>query len=306
MATTTAESGIEGFGRAASLAETARENSSSRRLAPFLLALPIASIFVLLWQLRGEGHLTPETGVGYALGIAGVTATLMLLAYPVRKRARILRGWGRIDAWFRWHMILGLIAPTLILLHCNFSFGSLNSAVALVSMLIVAGSGVVGRMIYTRIHFGLYGARASLSELRDAISGGTREAGDILGRCPSTQARLVGFADTSLAPASNVLNAAARVLLIGARARWLRLIAARNLKSEIRYEAKTQDWSSHQRRAEKRAAMRFVRLYLGTVRKAVQLTFYERLFALWHVLHIPLFFMLLLATVAHIVAVHMY
>jgi hypothetical protein len=33
---------------------------------------------------------------------------------------------------------------------------------------------------------------------------------------------------------------------------------------------------------------------------------YERLFALWHVLHVPLVYMLVAAAIAHIVAVHMY
>ena len=33
---------------------------------------------------------------------------------------------------------------------------------------------------------------------------------------------------------------------------------------------------------------------------------YERLFSLWHVLHLPLFFMLLIAGIVHVVAVHVY
>jgi hypothetical protein len=33
---------------------------------------------------------------------------------------------------------------------------------------------------------------------------------------------------------------------------------------------------------------------------------YERLFSLWHALHIPLIFMMIIAAVIHIVAVHVY
>jgi hypothetical protein len=33
---------------------------------------------------------------------------------------------------------------------------------------------------------------------------------------------------------------------------------------------------------------------------------YERLFSVWHALHLPLIFMLLLAASVHIVAVHVY
>jgi hypothetical protein len=33
---------------------------------------------------------------------------------------------------------------------------------------------------------------------------------------------------------------------------------------------------------------------------------YERLFSLWHVLHLPLFFMLLIAGIVHVIAVNVY
>jgi hypothetical protein len=33
---------------------------------------------------------------------------------------------------------------------------------------------------------------------------------------------------------------------------------------------------------------------------------YQRLFGLWHVLHLPLIFMLFLAGIVHVVAVHVY
>jgi len=42
------------------------------------------------------------------------------------------------------------------------------------------------------------------------------------------------------------------------------------------------------------------------VRRVAELATYERLFSLWHLLHLPLFFMLLVAGVVHIVAVHVY
>ncbi len=47
-------------------------------------------------------------------------------------------------------------------------------------------------------------------------------------------------------------------------------------------------------------------LHLAAVRKAAAFAFYERLFALWHVLHLPLFILLILAAIIHVVAVHFY
>merc|ERR1711879_716280 len=65
--------------------------------------------------------------------------------------------------------MFGVLGPTLILFHSNFSLGSTNSRVALFCMLLVAGSGLIGRYLYSRIHFGLYGKRASLVELTDLV-----------------------------------------------------------------------------------------------------------------------------------------
>ena len=68
------------------------------------------------------------------------------------------------SGWFRLHMVLGIIGPALIVMHCNFRLGSLNSNVALFAMLTVVASGIIGRYIYARIHRGLYGRKADVRE----------------------------------------------------------------------------------------------------------------------------------------------
>ena len=59
-------------------------------------------------------------------------------------------------------MVLGTLGPLAALYHCNFTTGSVNSRVALYAALLVAGSGFVGRYIYSKIHLGLYGRRTDL------------------------------------------------------------------------------------------------------------------------------------------------
>ena len=54
------------------------------------------------------------------------------------------------------------------------------------------------------------------------------------------------------------------------------------------------------------AISELVVLHLAAVRKAAAFAFYERLFGLWHVLHLPLFFILVLATAIHVVAAHLF
>ena len=122
-------------------------------------------------QIAGREEFIPDEGVGYWLGIAGGTTLLFQLAYPLRKRSKSMRRMGSATSWFRLHMILGIVGPILILYHSNFSLGATNSNVALFTLLAVAASGVIGRYFYGRIHRGLYGTHADLTDLlTDATS----------------------------------------------------------------------------------------------------------------------------------------
>ena len=118
------------------------------------------------WLQRDSNYLSAEAGTGYILGIVGGSLMIILLLYPLSKRITLLTRLIPIRYWFGIHMFLGTVGPILILFHSNFQMGSINSSIALVSMLLVAGSGVIGRYIYTAIHHGLYGAALTLKELK--------------------------------------------------------------------------------------------------------------------------------------------
>ena len=90
------------------------------RLLPFAFAIAVAGALAFGWLGREEQHLSPEEGTGYWLGIAGAVTMLMLLLYPLRKRIKALRHLGSVKSWFRAHMLLGILGPTLILFHANF------------------------------------------------------------------------------------------------------------------------------------------------------------------------------------------
>ncbi len=113
-----------------------------------------------------ERYITPQRGLGYWLGITGGSMMLLLLIYSARKRFAWLRWLGGIPAWFEIHMMLGVVGPLLVLFHANFHLGATNSNVALICMLVVAGSGVVGRYIYTRLHAHLDGNEDTLEQLK--------------------------------------------------------------------------------------------------------------------------------------------
>jgi len=276
------------------------------RLGRFLFFVVVASALVIGWLDRGEKHLTAETGIGYALGIIGGTMMLVMLLYSARKRYRFMRGWGHVRYWFRIHMLFGILGPTLILFHANFGLGSLNSNIALWCMLLVAGSGLVGRYIYTRIHYGLYGAR---TDLKGLLLDADRTRGQLAIQLPfaaQLSARLLVIEQEALAAPKGILQSIFRVILLGLWTRRMRGSLVRIVNSSIRSEAKRQGWPARQRRRESRTARRYIGEYMKTVRRVAELDFFERLFALWHVIHIPFFVMMLLTSVVHVVAVHLY
>ena len=132
--------------RVTSRASTVREKRSSAFYGYSLLGFLIAAG----WLTRERDLINPESGLGYWLGIVGASLMLALLLYPLRKRFRFMQRLGATRHWFRMHMIFGLLGPLLILYHCNFQLGSFNSRVAFFCMLLVAGSGIVGRHFYAR------------------------------------------------------------------------------------------------------------------------------------------------------------
>src|SRR3972149_3958430 len=81
------------------------------------------------WQMRDIDYIVAESGAGYALGIIGGVMMLLLLLYPLRKKASFMRNWGHVKYWFRAHMVMGILGPVFILFHANFRIGSTNSTV---------------------------------------------------------------------------------------------------------------------------------------------------------------------------------
>jgi hypothetical protein len=65
-------------------------------------------------------------------------------------------------------------------------------------------------------------------------------------------------------------------------------------------------WNGEQCRRAAAKSARLVDDYLDAVRRAAQLATYERIFSWWHILHLPLVWLLVLSAVVHVVAVHAY
>ncbi|KPK68427.1 MAG: hypothetical protein AMJ84_11200 [Acidithiobacillales bacterium SM23_46] len=80
----------------------------------------------------------------------------------------------------------------------------------------------------------------------------------------------------------------------------------RELKTILRKKAKERGWERDKLHRRLKAANQMLKTYLDTARNAAQFQAYERMFSLWHVLHVPFVFMLVISGVVHVIAVHMY
>ena len=225
---------------------------------------------------------------------------LALLAYPLRKRLRFMQQWGALKNWFRIHMWLGILGPTLVLFHSTFHIRSTNATVALFSMVFVVASGVMGRFVYTKIHYGLYGRRATLEKIQQEWLSHADDAKSRLQFAPQIEEWVRSFERSALEREHtfpmNLLN----FVWLGLYRQWVTFRCARQLRRIWHRD------SSPLVRSGVTRAHPLVPAYLREVQRVAQFGAYERLFSLWHVLHVPLIYLLAASTIVHIIAVYMY
>ena len=269
------------------------------------LCAAIAMLAGFLLTRRYE-LVNPEEGAGYWLGVAGASLMAILLLYPARKRLRILRGLGSTRHWFRMHMVFGVLGPILILYHSNFTLGSLNSNVALACTLLVAASGLVGRYLYTRIYADLEGHRRSLKELSERCRLTKEQQARAAAHAPELLERMSAFDRLVLTPPRGFLASILLPMKLALTTRLGYLRLSWYARRAIRREARRAGIGGLQCRRTQAAVSRLIAGHLRSVRRVAEFHSYERLFALWHVFHLPFFYILVLTALLHVLAVHMY
>jgi hypothetical protein len=276
--------------------------SQVENLLSFVTGLGVCFLLAYGWVTRGDTTINPEHGIGYALGIVGGSMMLLLLVYPFRKRIKFMASMGTVGFWFRFHMLLGLLGPVAVLYHSRYSWGALNSAVAMLAMLIVAGSGLIGRFLYSRVHRGYSGrkieVRALLVDMHTLL-----DSLVILGQDGAlAQARLAPFEHQAVAAGTGFWPSAKSVLRLGVSTR----VAQRRLRQDILNSPVPDGVTAAGMRATRRKLIGQSSTFFQAVRRAGEFAFYDRMLRLWHLLHLPLFFLLVATAILHVVAVHMY
>ncbi|MGY0194165.1 hypothetical protein ACWA7J_03725 [Leptothrix sp. BB-4] len=293
----------------AAAASTDARPAARRGARNTTVLLVLGALLGVTWEVSRRGWVPTDGEIGYWMGVAGGSMMLLLLLYPLRKHIRAMRDWGSPKVWLAGHMVLGIGGPLLVLLHCGFKAGSLNAAAALYSMCIVAASGIVGRFLYVRINRGLVAERNALGDLRRQM-GFDGSHRSVLWFAPHLQETLDAFEADAVE--RGAVKAAAwrhwlRLLLVLPVRSWLvRVKVQREARLGLRILARTQNWQPALLRHRQRQLRRALVSYFVGVMRVAMFAAWERVFALWHVAHIPFVFLLVIAGVVHVVAVHAY
>lgn len=265
----------------------------------------LVALVLLGWKVAHGQYYKPGIGagslgydhLGYYLGLAGGLMMLTLLLYSFRKHIKFMQGLGKLKYWFRLHMILGVVGPTLILFHTTFRLGSMNASIAFYCMLLVAGSGLIGKFAYTRIHRGLYGSRNSLKEAREELAGSSGDVKSKLHFFPKVEKKISHFEYLALEKKRGFLEGVWFFLSFDVR----RMVIAWQCRRYIYKKLGPERMHDVAKEASS-----LVSQYLIQIQTVAQFKKFEQIFSAWHVLHIPLMYMMVATAIFHVLWVHMY
>jgi hypothetical protein len=173
-------------------------------------------------------------------------------------------------------------------------------------MLAVAGSGVVWRYIYTRLHADLEGHQGTLEQLKAA---GTRISSqstsvafmpDVLEALERIEKRWIEPPRNPILKLPHLMSGGLRVAI----ARWRVRVQIRHSVERVQHSGSALI-AAHSERLGKVAAD-YARRRLEAGRRITEYKLYSKLFSFWHFLHLPLFFMLLIAGIVHVLAINIY
>ncbi len=266
-----------------------------------LLALPLAITLRYLpyYALGVSGRarhtlhslLGPSGPIGISFGIAGAALFLFMWFYPLRKRWTALRRLGNPGIWLQVHILAGLALPLAVAVHSGWRFAGIIG-LGYVAMTLVVLSGVVGRYLYSHIprrQDGVELSREAVANERRALL--TRIAA-ATGLDPTEVGRTL-HPGPERGASRGIAGTLAR-LVIGDLARRRAIRDLTRLWSRPRPGHPAPD---------PRALAEAVRLARREVALGQQVRMLEathRVFAWWHVAHLPVAITAFLAILVHV------
>jgi hypothetical protein len=128
------------------------DRDNFRQHQPWIVASLVVAVLAGVWFfLAAQWDRDPPwpsggTWPGLVFGLLGGGICLFEFLLWVRKK---LRSWriGKVQAWMRAHIWLGLLSVPLLLFHSGFRFGNQLALVTMVLFLVVIASGIWGLVV---------------------------------------------------------------------------------------------------------------------------------------------------------------
>lgn len=210
--------------------------------------------------------------------------------YVIRKKVRRLNQWGKIKDWLDIHILFCLFGPLLIVYHSGFTVTATNSAIAFYSMIIVVGSGVIGRYIYRHFQVSLSGEKATLRELHEEIERLDEKIKKSLqdsGKLLDSITQFFGLREKHASPGFfKSIYLMAKIDFLEGR-----------LKKQILKYLKERKYHILEGSLEEILISR-----ISLEKKVSNLEATAKLFSVWHKLHVPFIWILMVTFIIHIVA----
>lgn len=247
----------------------------------------------LALRVRSPQHamLRPSGTVGRGLGILAMAMFSIMFLYPLRKRLSFLSGWGTTKNWLDYHIVLGVVAPVLIIFHASFKLMNGIAGAAFWIMVVVALSGIIGRYLYSSIPRRIDEAEMTMDEMRQLsadlaiqIEGqGVFSAADLK--------PLFEMPPIEQVQAMPLWRALLVILHLDLR-RTIQLIRLR-----WRHGSKTQDHAEFVR------VLAAIKKQASLVKNIVFLSRLSQMFQLWHVIHRPFSYSFAALALLHVIVV---
>jgi hypothetical protein len=228
-----------------------------------------------------HNFLKPSGLWGHGVGIVATAFMLSNFLYAARKRIGALRGLGSIRSWLTWHMFVGFMSPVVIAFHAAFMSNNLIATSTYLSLLIVVGTGIIGRYVYGLVP-GAGGKSPELAMLKAQLERQRRQNDD--SAWPRSLHAVWARAASPPAEGASLFVGLLTLPLRRLRDRLV-LLSARSAFAD-------------------RFAWRQARVMLAELeRLRMQVGFYrglKRFLSVWRVLHVTLAILLVMVMTAHI------
>lgn len=122
--------------------------------------------------------LRPGLGLGLWMGIAALLLVAVNLLYLARRSPRVRLAYGSLRAWMTSHVVTGILAFLCALLHSAMAPRDTVGGHALWALLVLLGTGAIGRYFYAWVPRAANGRELELDEVKARIerfSGGDAE-----------------------------------------------------------------------------------------------------------------------------------